>query len=31
METWQIIAFAVGAVLLLLYFRRRSSRLSKED
>ena len=28
METWQIAMFVVGAVLLLIYFKRRSDRVS---
>ena len=31
METWQIIMYVVGAVLLVLYFKRRSDRLSKGE
>lgn len=31
MEMWQIGLYAVGAILLLLYFKRRSDRLHKED
>lgn len=31
METWQIAMFVVGAVLLLIYFKRRSDRISSED
>ena len=31
METWQIIMYVVGAVLLLLYFKRRSDRLSRGE
>jgi hypothetical protein len=30
-ETWQIIMYVVGAVLLVLYFKRRSDRLSKGE
>jgi hypothetical protein len=29
-ETWQIIMYVVGAVLLVLYFKRRSDRLNRE-
>jgi membrane protein implicated in regulation of membrane protease activity len=28
-ETWQIVMYAIGAVLLVLYFKRRSDRLKK--
>jgi len=28
METWQIAMFALGGVLLVLYFKRRSDRMS---
>jgi hypothetical protein len=31
MEMWQMISFAVGGLLLLVYFKRRSNRLSSED
>ena len=31
METWQIAMYAVGAVLLVLYFKRRSDRISRGD
>lgn len=31
METWQIIMYVVGAVLLLAYFKRRSDRMSKHE
>jgi hypothetical protein len=31
METWQIAMYVVGAVLLLLYFKRRSDRAGRED
>ena len=31
METWQIAMFVIGAVLLLLYFKRRSDRLSSGE
>ena len=31
METWQIAMFVVGAVLLLIYFKRRSDRISSGD
>lgn len=31
MELWQIATFTVGGALLLLYFKRRAARLSKED
>jgi hypothetical protein len=31
METWQIAMYVVGAVLLLLYFKRRSDRVGRED
>ena len=31
METWQIVMFVVAGVLLLLYLKRRSDRLSSED
>ena len=30
METWQIALYVVGAILLLVYFKRRSDRLSKD-
>lgn len=30
METWQIVMFAIGGLLLVAYFKRRSDRLSKE-
>jgi hypothetical protein len=30
METWQIIMFVIGGLLLVAYFKRRSDRLSKE-
>ncbi len=30
METWQIIMFVIGGLLLVFYFKRRSDRLSKE-
>jgi hypothetical protein len=29
-ETWQIIMYVVGAVLLMLYFKRRSDRLGRD-
>jgi hypothetical protein len=31
LETWQIILYVVGAILLLGYFKRRSDRLSRHD
>ena len=31
METWQIVMYVVGAVLLILYFKRRSDRLSRGE
>lgn len=31
METWQIIMYIIGAVLLLAYFKRRSDRLSRHE
>lgn len=31
METWQIVLAGVAGVLFLLYFRRRSARLQKEE
>ena len=31
METWQIAMFVVGAVLLLIYFKRRSDRVNSGD
>jgi hypothetical protein len=31
MATWQIAMMVVGALLLLVYFKRRSDRLSSED
>ena len=31
MEMWQMVAFAVGGLLLVLYFKRRSNRLGTED
>ena len=31
METWQIAMFVIGAVLLLLYFKRRSDRLGSGE
>ena len=30
-ETWQIVMYVVGAVLLVLYFKRRSDRLSRGE
>jgi hypothetical protein len=30
METWQIVMFVIGGLLLVAYFKRRSDRLSKE-
>jgi hypothetical protein len=30
-ETWQIILYVVGAVLLVLYLKRRSDRLSRDE
>jgi hypothetical protein len=30
-ETWQIVMYVVGAVLLVLYFKRRSDRLTRGD
>ena len=30
-ETWQIVMYVVGAVLLILYFKRRSDRLSRGE
>ena len=31
LETWQIIMYVVGAILLLAYFKRRSDRLSRHE
>lgn len=31
METWQIISVGLGALFLLLYFKRRSDRLSRDE
>lgn len=31
METWQIVMYVIGAVLLMLYFKRRSDRLSRGE
>jgi hypothetical protein len=31
METWQLVMYAVGGVLLVAYFKRRSDRLSSEE
>ena len=31
METWQIVMFVLGGVLLLAYFKRRSDRLSRSE
>lgn len=31
METWQIVMLVIGGILLLLYFKRRSDRLSSEE
>jgi len=31
METWQIGMYLVGGVLLLLYFKRRSDRMSRSS
>ncbi len=31
METWQIIMYVVGAILLLAYFKRRSDRLGRHE
>ena len=31
MELWQIVTFTVGGALLLLYLKRRTARLSKEE
>jgi hypothetical protein len=31
MEVWQMATMGVGGVLLLLYFKRRSDRMSKES
>lgn len=30
METWQIVMYVIGAVLLVMYFKRRSDRLNRE-
>jgi hypothetical protein len=30
-ETWQIVMYVIGAVLLLIYFKRRSDRLSRGE
>jgi hypothetical protein len=30
-ETWQIIMYVIGAILLLAYFKRRSDRLSRHE
>lgn len=31
METWQIVMYVIGAILLMLYFKRRSDRLSRGE
>jgi hypothetical protein len=31
METWQLVMYVVGGLLLVGYFKRRSDRLSSED
>lgn len=31
METWQIVMYVIGAVLLLAYFKRRSDRLGRGE
>lgn len=31
METWQIVMYVIGVVLLMLYFKRRSDRLSRGE
>ena len=31
METWQLVMYAIGGVLLVMYFKRRSDRLSSEE
>jgi hypothetical protein len=30
METWQIVMFMIGGILMVAYFKRRSDRLSGE-
>jgi hypothetical protein len=30
-ETWQIIMYIIGAILLVAYFKRRSDRLSRGE
>jgi len=30
-ETWQIVMYVIGAVLLMLYFKRRNDRLSRGE
>ena len=31
METWQYVTLGAGVLLLVLYFRRRSNRLGREE
>lgn len=31
METWQIVMYVVGGVLLLMYFKRRSDRINRSS
>jgi hypothetical protein len=30
-ETWQLVMYGIGAVLLVLYFKRRSDRISRGE
>lgn len=31
METWQLAFYALGVVILIMYFKRRSDRLSRDE